>query len=687
MTNQNGDVLTSEFPTGERGFSADEDMVDGDMVVGVDDTSGFPAAGGVDGARFAPPAEIEIVPLSRVDDITGEDRRNDLDSLPEVPDLGTLVGLVDASTDASTQAANVIVDEKIELDLDTFVVSAQRLTDGSVLFHYGLVTEVSGRVEGAEMATDTARLAAATLPGQRFRRAEVTWIRTHPERYLPPSSGAPIWAASDVHRRRALFLDKMAADEALPIGLDMNDQIVFLPYTFLNGDRGAHVSISGKSGVATKTSYALFLLYILFETDAGRQARGWSAHDRAVIFSVKGEDLMCIDQPNAKFLAGEGETAEAAGQWQTLIGSLRPGPFTQVAAYAPAEDAAAGREAVPQVSVRPRRDTHAYGWSPARFIEAGLLEFVFDDLQSGQLSFIEQIVRLELLRWAWPVSGDETGKVVLCDPDKMKDNLPATWDSAVSHWRSVKSQNPQVAGAGAVVSSLEGIVHFVVSKVTEDLPSYDPRWVGGVTRGTVQAFVRRLYKALPRLRRLVSAGLAEVDLAKQVSVVDVHALHADAQRFVVASVLSRVWDEHEDSTALGKTFVVLDELNKYAPRRGDSPIKDLLVDIAARGRSLGVILIGAQQSPSGVARDITNNASLEAVGQIKSSEASELGFLPPNMRARAQIIPPGTLITSQPLLPVPVPIRFPFPPFATRASEVAGSSFGDEAVDNILDRQ
>ncbi len=145
------------FPTAERGFSADEDMVDGDMVVGVDDTSGFPAAGGVDGARFAPPAEIEIVPLSRVDDITGEDRRNDLDSLPEVPDLGTLVGLVDASTDASTQAANVIVDEKIELDLDTFVVSAQRLTDGSVLFHYGLVTEVSGRVEGAEMATDTAR--------------------------------------------------------------------------------------------------------------------------------------------------------------------------------------------------------------------------------------------------------------------------------------------------------------------------------------------------------------------------------------------------------------------------------------------------------------------------------------------------------------------------------------------------
>ena len=44
------------------------------------------------------------------------------------------------------------------------------------------------------------------------------------------------------------------------------------------------------------------------------------------------------------------------------------------------------------------------------------------------------------------------------------------------------------------------------------------------------------------------------------------------------------------------------------------------------------------------------------------------------MRARAQIIAPGTMITSQPLLPAPVPIRFPFPPYATRFAEVLGSA-------------
>lgn len=652
------------------------------------DTPAFPPA---DAAATEPEdsnadgGEIEIVPLSRADDITGEDRRNHLDGLDGVPGLDP-VGLVDASTDASTQTANVIVDDAVDLALDTFVVSPQRLVDDTVLFHYGIVTEVSGRIEGAEMATDTARLAASTLPGQRFRRAEVGWIRTHPERYLPPSSGAPIWIAQDTHRRRALFLDKMADGEAIPIGLDMNNELVFLPYSFLNGDRGAHVSISGKSGVATKTSYALFLLYMLFETDWGITARNGSNHDRAVVFSVKGSDLCVIDKVNNRFHGDDEVGAEAMAQWEFLVGNDNPGPFSDVGVYAPAEEAAPGHQPVADISVRDRNDTHAYGWSPARFVEAGLLEYVFDDLESGQLSFIEQVVRLQLLRWAWPLAGDRVGRLVLVDPDTQAVSVPSTWESAARHFRTQKARNPQPTDAGVVVEDLDQLVEFIAAKVTDTSASYDPAWCGGTTAGTQQAFVRRLWKATPRLRGLIRAGLSEVDLSAQLSVVDVHALHADAQRFVVAAVLDHVWSQHENSTAQGKTFVVLDELNKYAPRQGGSPIKHLLVDIAARGRSLGVILIGAQQNPSGVDRDITNNASLEVVGQIKSSEATELGFLPPAMRSRAQIIPPGTMITNQPLLPAPVPVRFPYPPYATRVAEVLGTVDDDADAEDILGR-
>src|SRR6186997_318926 len=120
-----------------------------------------------------------------------------------------------------------------------------------------------------------------------------------------------------------------------------------------------------------------------------------------------------------------------------------------------------------------------------------------------------------------------------------------------------------------------------------------------------------------------------------------------------------------------RVFVVLDELNKYAPREGSSPIKDVLLDIAERGRSLGVVLIGAQQTASEVERRIVANSAIRVVGRLDSAEASrpEYGFLPPAQRARAQIAKPGTMFVAQPEIPVPLVVEFPFPAWATRPSE------------------
>ena len=114
---------------------------------------------------------------------------------------------------------------------------------------------------------------------------------------------------------------------------------------------------------------------------------------------------------------------------------------------------------------------------------------------------------------------------------------------------------------------------------------------------------------------------------------------------------------------------MLDELNKYAPREGTSPIKDLLIDIAARGRSLGVILIGAQQSARDVAPAITSNASVKVVGRLDAGEAREYAFLSPELRERASRFLPGTMVLDQPLIPAPIPLRFPFPPYATCVAE------------------
>ena len=80
----------------------------------------------------------------------------------------------------------------------------------------------------------------------------------------------------------------------------------------------------------------------------------------------------------------------------------------------------------------------------------------------------------------------------------------------------------------------------------------------------------------------------------QTTVIDIHALHDRAKRFVVGAILKRMFEEKETlGTAEPLVFVVLDELNKYAPREGRGPIKEVLLDISERGRSLGIVLIGA----------------------------------------------------------------------------------------------
>jgi DNA helicase HerA-like ATPase len=155
-------------------------------------------------------------------------------------------------------------------------------------------------------------------------------------------------------------------------------------------------------------------------------------------------------------------------------------------------------------------------------------------------------------------------------------------------------------------------------------------------------------------------------------VVDLHKLHDFAQRFVVGALLDDVFAGKEKTgQRLPLQIVLLDELNKYAPREGHSPIKDTLIDIAQRGRSLGIILIGAQQTASKVAPEVVENASIRVTGRLDAAEAerSEYGWMLPTTRARARLFKPGTMVVFQPGIPAPLVFTFPYPPWATRPEE------------------
>jgi hypothetical protein len=262
-----------------------------------------------------------------------------------------IVGLIDGSLEATTNRFHVVLTDDAVAELDELLVTAQELPDGGgSLAHYGIVVEGRGVIEGAELSSDTERITGSrTMPGQTVRTVEVQVLRTVPERWLPPQPGAPVYAAVGADRAAALFLDQM--ERPLKVGLDQSRRPVFADFTFLNGEKGGHVSISGVSGVATKTSYALFLLWMLLETDDGRALLGQhAAATRALVFSVKGEDLLHLDRPNGKFASRDG----AREGWEAL--GVAPGPFTRVRIYAPQAPGARGGQLTPDVTSRAATD-------------------------------------------------------------------------------------------------------------------------------------------------------------------------------------------------------------------------------------------------------------------------------------------------------------------------------------------
>jgi DNA helicase HerA-like ATPase len=111
----------------------------------------------------------------------------------------------------------------------------------------------------------------------------------------------------------------------------------------------------------------------------------------------------------------------------------------------------------------------------------------------------------------------------------------------------------------------------------------------------------------------------------------------------------------------------------------------VLLDIAERGRSLGVILIGAEQTASEVERRIVANSAIRVVGRLDPAEAlrPEYGFLTTTARQRASILRPGTMILQQPHLPVPLEVSFPFPSWATRQVEAEVSADAGDPFDRF----
>ena len=527
------------------------------------------------------------------------------------------------------------------LQLDDVVLLERRLPGvARPVKIFGIVTEVRARHEGARFDSDVFLIEDGVLPGEVAEAAKIMAMRFEPEVFVAPMPGEVVSKGTGEAREQALFFDGMK--RKVPVGLSRDGEPVYVNTEFIDGSRGAHFNISGISGVATKTSYAVFLLHSLFNSGQ----LGPAAHNtKALIFNVKGEDLLFLDSENRELDDENRQRYEALG--------LPAEPFKSVELWVPPRPG--DTSGAPHAGSR-LKGLNPFCWTLLDFCRDGLLPFLFADADDERQQYT----------------------IVLHNvTEKLR-------------------KEAKDGGEGAVILEKAPCRTFedLIAIITQRLEEGEPGWTGrAIGTGTVNAFVRRLHSARRDVGHLVRADLSNpekrrLDFQAQVAVVDIAKLSSRAQRFVVGAVLRREFERKEEAgSRTPLLFVVLDELNKYAPRKGRSPIKEILLDIAERGRSLGVILIGAQQTASEVERRIIANSSVRVVGRLDSAEAGrpEYAFLPSAVRQRATIAKPGTMIVAQPELPVPLVLNFPFPAWATRLDEMGSGDGGEDESDPFDD--
>ncbi|WP_424952160.1 ATP-binding protein [Deinococcus sp.] len=588
-----------------------------------------------------------------------------------------LLGRVLGTEDATPTAFWFLVAAGQSVQLDDLVVARTQKPGGDEVAFYGLVDGVRKRHEGIAFESDVEDIMAGLLPASVSYAARVLVTRVHPEDFVPPEPGDSVWQARGQDLSMALSADKMGG-AAFPGGLMVGGEIMPINYRFVNGESGGHINISGISGVATKTSYALFLLHSIFRS---RALSLESSQTKAVIFNVKGEDLLFLDRPNKNMQEVEAGVQAGkrlrAGRYELL--GLPTEPFRDVQFLAPPRPNAEGIMA--HVEHRTDGGVTPFLFTIRDFCLRRMLPYCFSDRTASlNLGFVIGSIEEKLYRLA------RVGDTPYLSVDDWQPDAETALDEDI--------QFGEIGGVR--IDTFAKLVSYLEYKLLDENDGEgDRKWVAKQAGATLQAFVRRLrgvQKPLgPIIRGDVSARQAAdylPDLTrhdKQLSVVDIHNLSGHAQMFVVGVLLRDLFEYKERVGRKQNTvFVVLDELNKYAPREGDSPIKDVLLDIAERGRSLGIILIGAQQTASEVERRIVSNAAIRVVGRLDMAEAErpEYRFLPQSFRARAGILQPGTMLVSQPDVPNPVLVNYPFPAWATRPDEVAAKV---SAAKDILD--
>lgn len=517
---------------------------------------------------------------------------------------------------------------------------------------FGLVTNIRQITDAPShlsnfISSDFGSTEAITqTPRQGTNVAEISVLANHdpsdPKRYpmgiyMPVQNESLVRFADEAGIHIALGIDKMFEYEkeyevkvTIPAGLikmsNGSRARVFLDKRYVLGPEGAHVNIAGISGLATKTSYAMFLIQSILQS-VGSQ-------DIAVILlNVKQNDLLVIDKPR------KGMKPEDHEMWEFL--GLKPQPFENVRYLLPW-----GKDT--QTTGLP----NCFGEPPDQF---QTYAYSLEDVIGNRANPGPGLGLLIRVPDPWDTLGALIGEI----QQGVANNEP-TWKS-VRAWDQLLNGPPlmdkgQANKLGQIPASSVGRFVRILRRVVKNRQS-------GLF--VEQRAPRRAANLGDEIRGIKGGQTTVVDMAK---------LTDEERALVFGNIIQEVYGMYAEARIdergdLPKNVIIfVDELNKYAPQRrgeSESSILDHVLDIAARGRSLGVVLISAEQFMSEVHAQVVGNCGTKVIGRSDSSELADAAyrFIAQEVKAHLTRLDKGELLLSHPIYRQPVKIQFPQPAY------------------------
>jgi DNA helicase HerA-like ATPase len=399
---------------------------------------------------------------------------------------------------------------------------------------------------------------------------------------------------------------------------------------YLIGPEGAHLNISGISGLAAKTSYAMFLLKAIQDY---KQKQSGDDKVAFVIFNVKGKDLMAIDEPN-DFDGNQEEKEAVLAEYEKL--KLLKEPFKNGSV----------KYHIPYVAKNFKKSTYLKEAEIIELREAGKLNsfaYLFeDDKESIDLMFSNI---------------DDSTQTMDSIIDYISTNNEfASFDS----WHEfldavkIKTESGQSGGSKEITVASWRKFYRIINKAIRN----DEMFATSLR----EEHQCRLEDALKEIK------------ANDVHVIDIAKLPEDKQAFVFGSAVEAIsklqLGEYDDGGEIpdnrpDRIIIFIDELNKYASKEvpKNSPILKRILDVAERGRSLGIILFAAEQFRSAIHDRVTGNCSTHAYGRTNSTEVSKGDYkhIPETYKNMMTRLSQGEYIIQNPTFRSLLKIKFPKP--------------------------